>query len=97
MLDICSAIDELPTYLNDVLCTIECLTGLSGSIIVGGPMPNANGAISSLSVHMGKNALGLSFGEAFQDYDTNILGPFQHFLRNVYRTCLHPFTLMAAH
>ena len=51
--DVCSAIDELPVYLNDVLDTIGRLTGLSGSIILGGPMPKANRAISSLRyVHL---------------------------------------------
>ena len=42
-----SAIDELPTYLEEVLYKITELTGLTVSVIFGGPIPKANGTISS--------------------------------------------------
>jgi hypothetical protein len=41
------AIDELPVYLADVLRTVERLTGLSATILVGGPIPANDGAIST--------------------------------------------------
>lgn len=44
-----SAIDELPAYLDDVLHTITRLTGLSVSLLFGGPIPQANGGIYSSS------------------------------------------------
>jgi len=42
-----SAIQQLPAFLNDVLCKIERLTGLSATVMVGGPIPEANGMIST--------------------------------------------------
>jgi hypothetical protein len=42
-----SAINELPLYLDDVLRNIERYTGMSGTIMVGGPVPGENGAISA--------------------------------------------------
>jgi hypothetical protein len=45
---ISSAIDELPFYLEDVMRLIERCTGLSGTFIVGGPMPAMNGALSTI-------------------------------------------------
>lgn len=42
-----SAIDEFPDYLEDVMRSIVRLTGFSMSVVFGGPIPNAGGAISS--------------------------------------------------
>ena len=43
-----SAIDELPAYLDDVVRLVERLTGLSGSFMVGGPIPALNGTLSTI-------------------------------------------------
>jgi len=43
----CRAIQELPDYLDEVLRNIQTFTGLSASIMVGGPMPQAGGALST--------------------------------------------------
>jgi hypothetical protein len=42
-----SAINELPAYLDMVLHKIEPFTGFSASIMVGGAISAANGAILS--------------------------------------------------
>lgn len=42
-----SGIDQLPDYLDEVLRKIEAFTGLSATIMVGGPIPAAGGAIST--------------------------------------------------
>jgi hypothetical protein len=43
-----SAIDQLPAYLDEVVRVIERLTGLSGTFLVGGPIPAMNGALSTI-------------------------------------------------
>ncbi|KZP04770.1 hypothetical protein FIBSPDRAFT_967837 [Athelia psychrophila] len=77
-------IDALPNYMDQILRDATRRTGLSATLIMGGPIPKDNGTISTLSFHIGNSTVGATFGQAYRDYDSSIKRPYQDFLRNVY-------------
>lgn len=83
-------------------------TGWALTILVGGPMPENGGRITSTkyaicalnlsllanrhynySLHIGRNAVGNTFGGAFEEFEAAVVQPFQMFLRNVFRESLY--------
>ncbi|KAF7965470.1 hypothetical protein HWV62_43299 [Athelia sp. TMB] len=78
------AIDTIHPYIESMLKELMERTGLCASLIMGGPIPSNGGKIAAISYHMGKNAIGSSFGVAHQAYSTDIVRPYTDFLRNVY-------------
>lgn len=63
-------------------------SGWSFSLLMGGPSPEAGGNIISVAHHTGTVPLGNDFGSAFCGFQADIVGPYQTFLRQVYRKLL---------
>ncbi|KZP30675.1 hypothetical protein FIBSPDRAFT_883815 [Athelia psychrophila] len=78
------AIDTFPPYIDAILQEVTKRTCFSATLIMGGPIPAHNGAISTMSYHMGKNFFGSTFGVANQNYNSDIIRPYTEFLCTIY-------------
>ncbi|KAF7986430.1 hypothetical protein HWV62_31177 [Athelia sp. TMB] len=78
------AIDLFPQYANTMLKEAVRRTGFCATLILGGPVPNHKGSISTLTYHVGKDEFGSSFGTAHPTFNQDVISPFIDFLRTVY-------------
>ncbi|KAF7984575.1 hypothetical protein HWV62_13795 [Athelia sp. TMB] len=78
------AIDIFPTWADTMLREAVRRTGFCATLILGGPVPNHKGNISTLTYHAGKNEFGSTFGIAHPNFDQDVIRPFIDFLRTVY-------------
>ncbi|KZP31900.1 hypothetical protein FIBSPDRAFT_944527 [Athelia psychrophila] len=78
------AIDSFPPYIDNLLQEVTKHTGFCATLIMGGPIPAHNSAISTVSYHMGNNPFGSTFGTAHRSYNSDVIGPYTDFLRTIY-------------
>ncbi|KAF7982380.1 hypothetical protein HWV62_28459 [Athelia sp. TMB] len=82
--DFQDAIDAFPQWVDAMLQGACDSTGFSASLLIGGPVPEQQGDIATISVHVGKNPDGNTFGTVYQKYQTAVVKPYTEFLRTVY-------------
>ncbi|KAF7965163.1 hypothetical protein HWV62_45282 [Athelia sp. TMB] len=80
------AIHALPQWAEAMLKGACDSTGFVGTLIIGGPLPERNGEITTISCHVGKNAHGNTFAKAYQKYQAAVIKPYTEFLRSVFPT-----------
>jgi hypothetical protein len=76
---------SLPSVLKNFCEAMSARTGWSFSILAGGPDPATNGTVRTISIHVGQDAYGQSFGRAVPNFAETYLKPFSTFLHSVYR------------
>ncbi|KAF7984494.1 hypothetical protein HWV62_14626 [Athelia sp. TMB] len=79
-----SSIDTLAPLLKQIFDELSKTTGWAFTILMGGPVPQADGNITSASHHSGVGTAGNDWGRAYPDFDKAIIGPYQDFLRHIY-------------
>ncbi|KAG1719438.1 uncharacterized protein EDB91DRAFT_1257662 [Suillus paluster] len=78
---------KLATVANQFLKGLADATGLSFSLLIGGPSVELGGMIDVWSFHVGMTKLGNNFSQAYPKFESEIVGPFQDYLYRVYRKC----------
>ncbi|KAG2058704.1 hypothetical protein BDR06DRAFT_1003895 [Suillus hirtellus] len=71
---------KLATIANQFLKGLTDATGLSFSLLVGGPSAELGGMIDVWSFHVGMTKLGNNFSQAYPKFESKIVGPFQDYL-----------------
>ncbi|KAG2153844.1 hypothetical protein DEU56DRAFT_951235 [Suillus clintonianus] len=77
-------LDKLAAVANSFLKGLAEATGMSFSLLAGGPSPEALGAIDIYSFHVGQTKLGNNFSTAYPGFDAGVMEPFRDFLHRVY-------------
>ncbi|KAG2738340.1 hypothetical protein P692DRAFT_20758873 [Suillus brevipes Sb2] len=78
---------KLATVANQFLKGLADATGLSFSLLVGGPSVELGGMIDVWSFHVGTTKLGNNFSQAYPKFESEVVGPFRDYLYRVYRKC----------
>ncbi|KAG2737532.1 hypothetical protein P692DRAFT_20761528, partial [Suillus brevipes Sb2] len=78
-------LDKLAAVANSFLKGLAEATGMSFSLLAGGPSAEALGAIDIYSFHVGQTKLGNNFSTAYPGFDAGVMEPFRDFLHRVYR------------
>ncbi|KAG1889043.1 uncharacterized protein F5891DRAFT_987529 [Suillus fuscotomentosus] len=71
---------KLATIANQFLKGLADATGLSFSLLVGGPSAELGGMIDVWSFHVGMTKLGNNFSQAYPKFESEIVGPFRDYL-----------------
>ncbi|KAF7982028.1 hypothetical protein HWV62_30282 [Athelia sp. TMB] len=79
-----SAIDLLPPLLKMIFDELSKTTGWAFTVLMGGPVPQADGNITSATHHVGQSLSGNNWGRAYPDFDKAIINPYQEFLRHIF-------------
>ncbi|KAG2122217.1 hypothetical protein DEU56DRAFT_76751 [Suillus clintonianus] len=77
-------LDKLAAVANSFLKGLAEATGMSFSLLAGGPSPEAHGAIDVYSFHIGQTKLGNNFNTAYPGFDVSVMEPFRDFLHRVH-------------
>ncbi|EIW84483.1 hypothetical protein CONPUDRAFT_151501 [Coniophora puteana RWD-64-598 SS2] len=82
------AIDHVQVFVSPILDEIYEVTGLHGSLLLGGPEPRKGGRINIISLHSGKNlaAVGQKWPAASPESYKAALGHFLGFVNSCYTT-----------
>ncbi|KAG1731825.1 uncharacterized protein EDB91DRAFT_1084917 [Suillus paluster] len=75
---------KLATVANQFLKGLADATGLSFSLLVGGPSVELGGLIDVWSFHVGTMKLGNNLSQAYPKFESEIAGPFRDYLYCVY-------------
>ncbi|KAG1764620.1 hypothetical protein EDD22DRAFT_951550 [Suillus occidentalis] len=75
---------KLATVANQFLKGLADATGLSFSLLVGGPSVELGGMIDVWSFHVGTTKLGNNFSQAYPKFESEVVGPFRDYLYRVY-------------
>ncbi|KAG1813780.1 hypothetical protein EV424DRAFT_1564765 [Suillus variegatus] len=75
---------KLAAIVNKFLKGLQNATGLSFTVLAGGPSPELNGLINVWSFHVGRTKLGNDFSTAYPLFDNGVMVPFRDHLYRVY-------------
>ncbi|KAG1800492.1 hypothetical protein EV424DRAFT_1545728 [Suillus variegatus] len=75
---------RLAAIVNKFLKGLQDATGLSFTVLAGGPSPELNGLIDVWSFHIGRTKLGNDFSTAYPLFDDGVMVPFRDHLYRVY-------------
>ncbi|KAG2337211.1 hypothetical protein BDR05DRAFT_952792 [Suillus weaverae] len=71
---------RLAAIVNKFLKGLQDTTGLSFTVLTGGPLPELNGLINVWSFHIGWTKLGNDFSTAYPLFDDGVIVPFHDHL-----------------
>ncbi|KAG1767459.1 hypothetical protein EDD22DRAFT_950103 [Suillus occidentalis] len=77
-------LDKLAAVVNKFLKGLQNATGLSYTLLAGGPSPESGGLIECYSFHVGLTKLGNDFSKAYPEFNAGIMEPFRDYLYHVY-------------
>ncbi|KAG1845929.1 hypothetical protein C8R48DRAFT_677959 [Suillus tomentosus] len=77
-------LDKLAAVANKFLKGLADATGMSFSLLAGGPSPEAQGQIDVYSFHVGLTKHNNDFSMAYPGFECGVMGPFRDFLCRVY-------------
>ncbi|KAG2105030.1 uncharacterized protein F5147DRAFT_654225 [Suillus discolor] len=77
-------LDKLAAVANKFLKGLADATGMSFSLLAGGPSPEAQGQIDVYSFHIGLMKHNNDFSMAYPGFERGVMGPFRDFLCRVY-------------
>jgi hypothetical protein len=76
----------LPTIVQRVFSMLSARTGWNYTVLMGGPDPRKeNGAMTSMSYHIGETPHGQNFGKWHASYNESVAGPFMSYCHTVFR------------
>ncbi|KAJ7791875.1 hypothetical protein B0H14DRAFT_3499987 [Mycena olivaceomarginata] len=79
------AIDQIGAIFAKVQEMTFDQIGWFGFTILGGPMPRRDGQISTKTICFGQSENGLDFAASLPTFNENVKGPFQSWLKRVFR------------
>ncbi|TRM57973.1 hypothetical protein BD626DRAFT_573961 [Schizophyllum amplum] len=78
------AITHLPAFAGNLLRGIQAYTGLQATLLIGGPIPSAQGELCTYSVFAGKNQAGQTWAEADEEGLSQVKATYQKYIATVY-------------
>ncbi|KJA24432.1 hypothetical protein HYPSUDRAFT_200645 [Hypholoma sublateritium FD-334 SS-4] len=78
------AIEKMPQIVHNLLSQLNARTGWSFTVSCGGPDPNQNGDITTMSIHSCVDMYGQSYAKATPDFQQTVLKPFSDYLHTIY-------------